>query len=366
MVGLPDQYGLLQPPQETGLLGINERLSGLATNPLFNIGIGMLGSRSPHFGNALAAGGQQLQQGVMLGEKMKDNSANRNYREQMLELAKQRATGMGNTPSELQVFNSMTQGMSPDEVAKARRTYLGLSPRASGADNQIVQIGDVPYRYNRQTDRMEKVSVGGDAVTPETVGDNRRIIGEKQRFGEGVGKFSADTLSSAYQSYGKASEALYNMTSAIDAIDRGAGIGVIQNMLPSIRSASIELDNIRQKMGLDVIGSVTFGALSKGELDIALSTAMPEFKNPASARDWLVRKSDAQRKLMNYYQEQMNYIANGGSVVDFLNEKGNARGNGANPAPSNSIPKVTNDAEYNALPPGTTFIAPDGTTRKKQ
>lgn len=90
MVGLPDQYGLLQPPQETGLLGINERLSSLATDPLFNIGIGMLGSRSPHFGNALAAGGQQLQQGVMLGERMKDQSSNRDYRKQMLELAKAR------------------------------------------------------------------------------------------------------------------------------------------------------------------------------------------------------------------------------------------------------------------------------------
>lgn len=92
MVGLPDQYGLLQAPQQSGLLGINQRLQGLATNPIFNMGIGMLGSQSPHFSGALADGGRQLQQGVMLDERMKDGSANRNYREEMLKMAKQRST----------------------------------------------------------------------------------------------------------------------------------------------------------------------------------------------------------------------------------------------------------------------------------
>lgn len=82
---------LLQAPQKTGLLGINQRLEGLATNPLFNMGIGMLGSQSPHLGGSIADGGRQLQSGVMLKERMKDQSSNREYRNKMLEFAKQRA-----------------------------------------------------------------------------------------------------------------------------------------------------------------------------------------------------------------------------------------------------------------------------------
>jgi len=41
----------------------------------------------------------------------------------------QRAGGMGNS-SELQTFGAMTQGMSPEDVQKARRIQLGLDPRA--------------------------------------------------------------------------------------------------------------------------------------------------------------------------------------------------------------------------------------------
>ena len=42
-----------------------------------------------------------------------------------------------------------------------------------------------------------------------------------------------------------------------------------------------------------------------------------------------------------------------------------ADGGAAPPAQGGDIPRITNDAEYEALPPGTEFIAPDGTTRRK-
>ena len=38
---------------------------------------------------------------------------------------------------------------------------------------------------------------------------------------------------------------------------------------------------------------------------------------------------------------------------------------GAAPAASGSVPQIKNDADYDALPPGTTFTAPDGSTRTK-
>jgi hypothetical protein len=38
---------------------------------------------------------------------------------------------------------------------------------------------------------------------------------------------------------------------------------------------------------------------------------------------------------------------------------------GAPPAPQSGPKRINSDAEYNALPPGATFIAPDGSTRRK-
>lgn len=39
----------------------------------------------------------------------------------------------GGTPASLQEFNAMTQGLSPEEIAKARKVHLGLEGRASSA-----------------------------------------------------------------------------------------------------------------------------------------------------------------------------------------------------------------------------------------
>ena len=46
-------------------------------------------------------------------------------------------------------------------------------------------------------------------------------------------------------------------------------------MMPSVTEASASLENAMNRMGLDVIGSVTFGALSEGEMRLAMDTAVP-------------------------------------------------------------------------------------------
>lgn len=94
-----------------------------------------------------------------------------------------------------------------------------------------------------------------------------------------------------------------NYNSVIEAIDKGADTGAIMGRLPSFRAASIELDNLRKRLGLDVVGLTTFGQLSKGELDLALDVALPDKLDEAELRDWVVRKRDAQMKLYNVLEE---------------------------------------------------------------
>jgi len=89
-----------------------------------------------------------------------------------------------------------------------------------------------------------------------------------------------------------------NYGDAITAIDQGAETGVIDSKLVSITDAATTLDNIRNRLGLDIIGAVTFGALSQGELDLALDTALPTNKDPKHLRKWVVDRKEAQEKLL--------------------------------------------------------------------
>jgi len=101
----------------------------------------------------------------------------------------------------------------------------------------------------------------------------------------------------------------------IDALDRGAKTGALTSFFPSIRAASVELDNIQAQMGLNVIQNTTFGSLSTEELKFALSAALPLKLDEPELRDWLVRKKSAQLKLSNYLQNTAIFLGTPGNTV---------------------------------------------------
>lgn len=109
--------------------------------------------------------------------------------------------------------------------------------------------------------------------------------------------------------------AIENVDKAIAAIDAGAKTGAIMSRLPSIKAASIQLDNIQASMGLDVIGNTTFGALSASELDFALSTALPKSLPPKQLKKWLQEKRAAQVKLSDYLENVAIYLGTPGNTV---------------------------------------------------
>ena len=112
-----------------------------------------------------------------------------------------------------------------------------------------------------------------------------------------------------------------NLDSAISALEQGAQTGVIAERFPDWSASTIELRNLQRQLGLDVIGSVTFGALSEGELNLALETALPTQMQPAELIDWLKRKKSAQEKLATYLDDQINFLAEGNTVEDWLKRK---------------------------------------------
>lgn len=131
----------------------------------------------------------------------------------------------------------------------------------------------------------------------------------------GIGELSAKQVGLAFAEVGRIQKNIGNIDEAIAAIDAGANTGVIASKLPNITAASIQLANVRQQLGLDVIGSVTFGALSEGELNLALDTALPTGLAPKDLKTYLLNKKTAQTKLVGYLSKQATYLSKSGNTL---------------------------------------------------
>jgi len=137
------------------------------------------------------------------------------------------------------------------------------------------------------------------------------------------GELTAKEVGAAFAQIGKIKKNIGNIDDAIKAIDDGASTGVIASKFPNITTASITLNNVRSQLGLDVIGSVTFGALSEGELNLALDTALPTTLRPQALKQYLTEKKAAQEKLVGYLTKQVSYLNKpGNNLAGWLEQAG--------------------------------------------
>ena len=202
-------------------------------------------------------------------------------------------------PSGVVEFESLTKNLTEDQKKEATLIKLGLSPRAVGSAIQTITAAGVE----------------------ELVGDASAVIKQREKFGELTGSSRAKSIDSGFDKIGKINAGIGNIDRAISVLNSGAGVGAIQKFLPSIRASSVELDNIQKSMALDVIGSVTFGALSQGELNLAKEVALPTGLSTKELVGHLNRRKAAQEKLRGYYEEQIQFLDQGGSVAGFLRSK---------------------------------------------
>jgi hypothetical protein len=152
------------------------------------------------------------------------------------------------------------------------------------------------------------------------------------------GELTAKEVGKAFAEIGKIRKNIGNIDDAIKAIDDGANTGVIASKFPNITTASITLNNVRSQLGLDVIGSVTFGALSEGELNLALDTALPTTLRPQALRQYLTDKKAAQEKLIGYLTKQVSYLNKPGNNLSGWLEQVGKQGQSNLPASAADIP----------------------------
>lgn len=238
-------------------------------------------------------------------------------------------------PAEQQAFENLIKDFSPEEQVKARKVKAGLEARAVGSsDMTIQQLG-----------------------IADLIGDTQATMAERKKFGEMQGSQRSQAIDKGFDKVQKLQQNISNLDNAIAAVDSGAGTGAIEKRFPSIKESSVLLDQVQGALALDVIGSVTFGALSEGELNLAKAIAIPTGLEGPALKEWLQNKKDAQKKLLNYFKEQIDFLDQGGSVAGFLRKKSRESRDG-------NIPSVTTQAEFDALPSGAVYIE-DGKQYRK-
>jgi hypothetical protein len=104
-------------------------------------------------------------------------------------------------------------------------------------------------------------------------------------------------------------------------LEEGANTGRIASLWPSMKQSTIALEQLQKEMGLNVIQNTTFGALSNAELDMALKTALPTDLRPEALKDWMIRKKEAQQKLLGYVRNAASFLYSGGTMADWISEQ---------------------------------------------
>lgn len=171
---------------------------------------------------------------------------------------------------------------------------------------------------------------GGNAAAAEEGKLKTKIdLGGEAAASEEAGKQAIAKSGEAFDSLNKVQKNLANINVAIDAIDNGAAAGAIEKYFPDITTASASLTNAMNQLGLDVIGSVTFGALSEGEMKLAMETAVPRNLDGPELREWLVAKKAAQEKAADALRAAAIYLGTpGNTLAKWLEGQGKTTGAG--------------------------------------
>lgn len=174
--------------------------------------------------------------------------------------------------------------------------------------------------YDPETGGLEVV---GSNLPPgyEMISDLGETSSEQtqRRLQEAGGKKQVEQAVEASQKFAEQYEKIQTnigtIDEAINIIQKGIdenkylGVGPIQKYFPKWTEASAQLQNVANRMGLNVVSSVTFGALSEGELKLAMTTAVPSNLTGPELLQWMKEKKASQEKLGNYLRSASLFIS---------------------------------------------------------
>ena len=105
-------------------------------------------------------------------------------------------------------------------------------------------------------------------------------------------------------------------------IEEGAKAGILQKYMPSFDAATSEFRAIANRLGIEVINSATFGALSETELALALETGFPRNLSGDELIKWIDGKIAAQTKMSQALYNKARSLTSGITYSSFIQNHG--------------------------------------------
>lgn len=174
-------------------------------------------------------------------------------------------------------------------VFDTQKGTLGLESAALPEGWQLIsKEGETPD----ETTGRKIDEAAGKKVAEETIKKQTKVI---------------DQYEVAIQSIATFDEAVSEVENAI-AKGEWLGVGPLQKYVPKWTEGAARLDNIANRLGLDVVSAVTFGALSEKELQMAKDTALPQNLPPKELLQWLRDRRAAKQKLADYLKDAATFI----------------------------------------------------------
>lgn len=243
-----------------------------------------------------------------------------------------------NEEADLKIL-AMYDKPSFDALMEMRKTTDTQGGETTVGSQEILEDGTIiqstpkgPVVYNPQGEKVTGEAAAEAIATAraEKVSNLRKAAGEKKAATlkaeqELKGTVEAGVISQkeAAKISAKAFDRLENINTNLSNLEEGIGLlreegantGVIDKFLPSLKTATIKMDNLQGRLGLDVLNTTTFGALSAGELKFALDTAVPKGLQPKELADWMEEKKKTQEKLADYIESAAIYLGTPGNTV---------------------------------------------------
>ena len=91
---------------------------------------------------------------------------------------------------------------------------------------------------------------------------------------------------------------------ALQYVDDEALTGWLQNKLPAVNDRTALLRGIQNKLGIQIINSATFGALSEREMQMAMATNLDLNLPPAELREMILEQIRVRRKLAMEFNDR--------------------------------------------------------------
>ena len=162
-----------------------------------------------------------------------------------------------------------------------------LDPNATGGYT-LIKLG------GRGTTEKEKAQMDQDAALRESDIQEARTQAKEY-----------------FAKYSSVNDQIRSLRQARKLIEDGAATGFVRQYLPAFDANTQALRNVANEMGIDIINSATFGALSATELRLALSTGFPQGLSETETLKYIDQKVAAQDKFRRELLKKTNRLNSG-------------------------------------------------------